>query len=183
MTDISQSRAQTLFSYNGHDLVWLERSDINTPSGKRGLLWNRRYAGTVAGWVAANGYRAICIGDRQYLAHRLVWIWHHGELPPYPTKEIDHINGNKLDNRIANLRPVDRYGNDQNAGLRVDNKSGFSGVFFAANKWTAYIRHHDKQIHIGSFDTIHEAAAARIGALKIAGFHENHGKKRRASAA
>lgn len=77
-------------------------------------------------------------------------------------QEVDHINGDSLDNRRENLRLADRFGNNQNAHLRKDNTSGYKGVAFykAGNKWIAYIGTGKKLRHLGYFLTAKEAAKA-----------------------
>jgi len=82
-----------------------------------------RKPGTPAGKIQTDGYRQIPIDGRQYLAHRLVWFWHHGKWPDY---EIDHTDHNRLNNRIENLRDVERHVNIANR--RSYNASGFKGV-------------------------------------------------------
>src|SRR5689334_22074801 len=72
--------------------------------------WNGRLAGKEAGNVRGDGYRSIDVGNIKYLAHRLAWALHHGEEPI----EIDHINGDRGDNRYANLREVTRTENNMN---------------------------------------------------------------------
>lgn len=171
-----------MFDYREEDgqLVWKERPEEQFSSPKFAALWNRTYVGKIAGWKTSRGYIAISIGSSQYLAHRLVWTYHNGSLPPYPAKEIDHINGNKSDNRVENLRAVDRTENTRNTGLRKDNKSGVCGVRQdpVGGRWDAAIRASGRQVYLGRFATKEEAIAARRGAEKALGYHENHGKKR-----
>lgn len=109
--------------------------------------------GDVAGTINKdNGYADISIGGRKYRSHRLAWLYVHGRLPD---GEIDHINGKRSDNRMANLRECSRSENGQNKGIRKDNKSGFVGVSWdkVANKWLAQIRVNNKTTKLGRFDT------------------------------
>lgn len=77
------------------------------------------------------------------------------------SKEIDHRNRNYLDNRVENLRPADRYGQCQNASLRVDNKTGVKGVVLRPNgKYTARVQAYGKRKYIGAFDTLEDARVA-----------------------
>jgi hypothetical protein len=124
---------------------------------------NTRWAGKVAGTVTTNGYVNISIHCRQYLAHRLAWLIVNGEWPP---EEIDHIDLDKTNNRIANLRLATRQENLRNVGLRKNNFTGVSGVHWCnyARKFIAQIRIDGKKNRIGSFDTLAEAAAARAAA-------------------
>jgi hypothetical protein len=120
--------------------------------------WNTRYAGKPAGSVLPKGYRIISINDEIHYAHRLAWLWVHGE---WPTDQIDHINRNKDDNRIANLRQAD---NGQNNTNRPPvGRSGIKGVswYEPSQKWRARISKDRTEIYLGYFDTIEEAIKAR----------------------
>lgn len=90
--------------------------------------WDGRLAGKCAGTVTLNGYRQIHLSGQYYLAHRLAWFYVHGQ---WPKNYIDHINNDKLDNRIANLRDTTQKVNMRNLKRpRRDNASGFTGVSF-----------------------------------------------------
>jgi hypothetical protein len=143
-----------------HDRL-LSIIDYNPETGA--MVWrvstnNRNTIGSEAGSIAKTGYRVVCIDYKQYLAHRLAWFYVHGSWP----KEIDHINRDRSDNRMANLRLATRGQNNMNTGLRSDNKSGHTGITWhkGSNKWRATIHHNGKQIQVGMFDTIEEAAKA-----------------------
>lgn len=114
--------------------------------------------GDIAGAIMPVGYRIISLRNQKWYAHRLAWMYVHGSLPDV---EIDHINGNKDDNRIANLRAVTRKENGENLALRITNKSGFRGVYWmkSRNKWCANIRHNHQKIYLGLFDRLEDAAA------------------------
>lgn len=122
----------------------------------------RATAGSVAGSISEKGYRIIGLCGRLYKAHRLAWLYMRGE---WPVDQIDHINGIKDDNRIANLRDVTNRVNAQNLkGPRSDNTSGFLGVRSQktpkARKWTAKIVVDGRHVHLGYFPTpvaAHEA--------------------------
>jgi hypothetical protein len=119
--------------------------------------------GAVAGTIMAHGYVRICIRRRFFYGHRLAWLFVHGD---WPTEEIDHINGDRADNRIANLRAADRARNARNAGLGRNNTSGVTGVSWAARdqKWSAYIMVSRRKISLGNHATIESAVAARKAA-------------------
>ena len=123
-------------------------------------------AGDVAGCSSGGGYLRITVLSRLYQAHRLAWLYVYGE---WPKGQIDHINRIRTDNRIANLREVSHKQNLQNAGKYSHNTSGHSGVVWnkRASKWLARIAHNQKQIHLGCFNTIEEAIAARKAAEKL----------------
>ena len=122
--------------------------------------------GDVAGCPDGGGYLRIKIQSRLYKAHRLAWLYTYGE---WPEDQIDHINRNKTDNRIANLREVTNKQNGQNASKRSDNTSGHPGVGWhkQSAKWVAQIKHNQKLIHLGYFTTLEEAIAARKAAEKL----------------
>lgn len=106
-----------------------------------------------------DGYLVIGVNQKLYRAHRLVWLYHKGE---WPKKDIDHINRIRDDNRIENLREVTKSQNRQNNAVTKASKSGVIGVWLhkGTNKWCSSIGIGGKNVYIGSFDTIEEAAAA-----------------------
>jgi hypothetical protein len=109
--------------------------------------------GKIAGYVASNGYISFSINKKSYLAHRLAWLYVNGNFTKHT---IDHINGNKKDNRIVNLREATKSENSWNRKLQVDNVSGIKGVYWHAlrNKWMARIMVNNKQMYLGSFDDL-----------------------------
>jgi hypothetical protein len=117
----------------------------------------RMKAGDRAGARNNEGYVGIEIDCRSYKAHRLAWLVTHGE---WPASEIDHINGDRGDNRIANLRAGTKAQNQQNRKLNSDNKSGFMGVYNFQGKWRASIGYRGKPRYLGTFATPEEAAEA-----------------------
>jgi hypothetical protein len=137
--------------------------------------WNTRYAGTVAGVDVGNGYRRIGIGGKMHGAHRLAWLIVTGE---WPDAEIDHINGDRSDNRIANLREVSCTENGRNKAMPKNNTSGVIGVGWdsGAGKWRAAIGVAGRNIFLGLFTDIASAIAARKAAEIAYGFHPNHGR-------
>ena len=139
-------------------------------------VWNTKNAGRVAGSIDANGYVVLTVAGKMHKAHRLAFLLVTGEMPK---GQVDHINGNRSDNRWDNLRDVPKLTNALNQKRHVTNKSGIAGVRFAAhvNKWVAYIGHENKMHHLGVFGTIEEAAEARWAAEEQLGFHANHGKR------
>jgi len=119
-----------------------------------------RGIGKKAGFIMSHGYVGICIGGRDYTAHRLAWLHVHGV---WPTANIDHINGNRSDNRIANLRDVNQSVNMQNVyAPKSNNKSGYRGVSWhkQRNKFTARIKVDGKYRSLGLHDSAEAAAAA-----------------------
>lgn len=120
-------------------------------------------AGKPAGSVSKNGYRVVKIGRKQVRAGRLAWFLSHGQ---WPAGEIDHINGDRLDDRLANLRVVDRAGNSQNKRCaQANNRScGLLGVTWNKQhqRWQAKIMANKVRHHVGLFDTAQAAHAAYL---------------------
>lgn len=153
---ITQTRLKELFHYDPETGVFT-RIVALAPKSK---------VGDLAGWHDPKGYLRIGTLGTNYLAHRLAWLYMHGEMPV----EIDHINGIKDDNRLSNLRSVNRKQNMENRRLRKDSSSGFCGANFhkATGRWRAQIRHNGKKLHLGYFDSAEEAAQAyHAAALKL----------------
>jgi len=162
-------------------LYWLPRTPDMFNEGKQSTehrcrCWNGRYAGKEAFAAIGNhGYRQGKIFDRDYRAHRIIWLLHTGD---WPTDEIDHINGKRTDNRVSNLRSVSRAENNKNMRVGKRNTSGIPGVGLnkKSGKWRAYIMLDGINRNLGSFDDIGDAAAARNAAQVEYGFHANHGR-------
>ncbi|MEI2684259.1 HNH endonuclease [Erwinia aphidicola] len=116
-------------------------------------------AGTVAGCNSSNGYIRIHILGRTYHAHRLAWIFQYNETS---SLDIDHIDGNKKNNRIANLRLATRSQNNHNAPPNRKNTSGYRGVYFNKNakKWMAMIIYKGERMYLGYHHTPELAAMA-----------------------
>ena len=127
---------------------------------------NNVKAGDIAGSLDGDGYLLIGVQSRVHSAHRLAWFYVYGT---WPKDQLDHINRNPADNRIANLREATNKQNLQNAGKYSHNTSGHPGVCWhkQRSKWRASIRHNQKLIHLGLFTTLEEAIAARKAAQKL----------------
>lgn len=139
--------------------------------------WNSRYTGKQAlTCVDASGHLQGRINGRLIYAHRAVWAIHYGT---WPDHSIDHINGDPSDNRIENLRDVPHVANMRNTSGHRTNTSGVNGVsrYKRHGNWVASITVNGKSIHLGYFNTVEEAAAARAAADARYGFHENHGRR------
>lgn len=116
--------------------------------------------GDIAGYKNSCGYIKIRVGSSLFFAHRLAWIYVYGE--DIDGHEIDHINGDKSDNRICYLRISSHQQNMFNMKKKSTNKSGVKGVHFdkRCNKWRAQTSINKKRVHIGLFDTIESAEKA-----------------------
>lgn len=117
-------------------------------------------AGAVAGYKNIRGYVVINIKRTPLYAHRIAWAMTHGKWP----KEIDHANGCRSDNRIANLRIATRTQNNANAKKRTANTSGRKGVFKRGGRYFAYINVNKKRISLGTYSSLVAAAKARSAA-------------------
>lgn len=131
-------------------------------------------AGDEAGCDSGRGYIFIRVNGVIAYAHRLAFLLMTGEVPPF----VDHINGDRADNRWENLRAATRSENGQNMARSSANRSGVIGVFWnvSKNKWTAKIKINQRTQHLGHFDSIAEATEARRLAERDLGFHANHGR-------
>ena len=121
--------------------------------------------GDKAGHKSAAGYITVRYKYRSYYAHRLAWLYMYGE---WPTLHVDHINQNKLDNRISNLRLATHSQNMRNTPKRSCNSSGIKGVHWRKDigKWGANIRVSGQLRHLGFFASKEEAATVRAKAAK-----------------
>ena len=125
--------------------------------------------GDVAGSPSSNEYINIRVHGRLQKAHRLAWLYVHGT---WPTEDIDHVNRDRTDNRLLNLREATRQENMHNTSKLSSNKSGHPGVHWdiKANKWCAQIGHNRRSTYLGQFADIEDAVAARkAGELKYWG--------------
>ena len=138
------------------------------------LVWRERTArcvrvGDVAGCVDVHGYitvgiRKLGVRKRIYKAHRLVWLIAHGS---WPNGLIDHIDGNKSNNQLNNLRLVNGTGNSENVRRpNKRNQSGFMGVIFVNNRWRASITVQGKTQYIGTFNAPEQAHQAYLEAKR-----------------
>lgn len=129
------------------------------------FIWRKTHsskapAGSIAGTIRKAGYRIICVDQVEYTAARLAWFYTHGEWPQQGMV-VDHINCNRSDNRIANLRLADRSQNLANSMPRK-NKPTAKGVHYhkKGKLWTAQISVYKRSMYLGSFKSQSAAAAA-----------------------
>lgn len=161
---IGADRVRQLLTYDPHTGVVTRK--VRTNSNVQ--------VGEVVGCPSRKGYLRTSVDGRVYMLHRLVWLYHYGT---WPEGEIDHINGIRADNRIANLRDVTSSENNKNRRRPITNRTGFMGVYWSPKKkkWLAEITTAGKKIHLGFFEDIDDAAKARKDAELCYGFHPNHG--------
>ncbi len=163
-------------------LFWKERSpkwfkDGQKSASHNAAVWNVKYSHKEAFTaIASHGYRTGAIFDRKYLAHRVAWAIETGM---WPREEIDHIDGDRLNNTFGNLREATSSDNSRNLKRFSNNTSGVTGVMWdkVKSKWVAQIYlGQGKTKWLGSFSSVEEAAAARAAANIKFGYHENHGR-------
>ena len=157
-------------------LYWLERVISQCANERAMHVFNAQFAGKEA-FTCRMGKKHLQgrIFRRSYLAHRVVWALVYGE---WPHGQIDHINGDPVDNRLSNLRDIPSADNQRNMKKPSTNTSGVSGVAYdkRRGKWRARIGSRDSEITIGRYDTFGEAVAARKTMEQKLGFHPNHGR-------
>ena len=153
------------FAYNSNTGIFTRKT---SSGGKK--------QGTIAGTLRKDGYIEIRFNGKKELAHRLAWLYVNGK---YPKQQLDHINHDRSDNSICNLRESDDCLNMKNKTRYRNNSSGVCGVnwYKPSNKWNAQIQIEGKKINLGYFIEFHEAVNARKNAEVLYGFHENHGNE------
>lgn len=149
----------------------LEILDYSAETGE--FRWrvsgHSRVAGALVGSPTNHGYLTVRVDYRPYYCHRLAWFYVHGR---WPAGQIDHVNCNGHDNRIANLREATQTQNNGNLRRRKDNKSGFKGVSWDKRLrcWVAQVHYQGRHYHLGGFDTPEAAQAAyAAGAARFFG--------------
>lgn len=152
--------------------TWKARDVSMFPAKRNAGMWNTRFAGKEALNTKHHaGYLYGAIFESNYSAHRMAWYITYGEIPD----EIDHVNGNRKDNRLSNLRNVDRSTNCKNAARLRTNTSGQTGIYWDKVNHTWHVRIAKK--HIGRFKLFEDAMAARKAAEVEYSYHANHGRK------
>lgn len=156
-------------------LYWKARPREMFSSDRSWNAWNKRFAGAEA-FTAVNpdGYRYGTINKTTHRAHRVIYCLVSDQIPD----QVDHINGDRSDNRWANLRGVSQVENSRNMRRSPRNTSGVTGVHLnkKLNKFQSYIRADGKLQHLGLFETMEAAVAARRNAEATLGYHPNHGR-------
>lgn len=163
---ITHEKLLELFDYDADTGELVRRCNV------RGLGLNRK--GDRPRHAGPNGYAAVGADVKKYLYHRLVWFWHHNEWP----EVIDHVDGDKQNNRIENLRACTQSHNRCNSQLHAYSESGFKGVsrHAPAGKWRARCGLNKVQHNLGIFDTPEQAAeAVRAFRAGLHGDYTNHG--------
>ena len=157
-------------------LFWKERDTATFASVRVGNTWNTRYAGTEAFTaVDRKGYLIGAINNTLYRAARIIYMMHYGTDPT----QVDHVDGDRMNNRIQNLRSVSPETNSRNMKLFKNNTSGHTGVTWDANRqlWIARISDKGRTVNLGRFSSIDEAIAVRKQAELDLKYHPSHGKR------
>ncbi len=167
---ITQKELKELVSYNpttGVMSYWATKGII-----KAGNNIGKAYTNH-----SGKSYMRVTIKQKPYFVHRLIWLYMHGH---FPTKGMDHINGNGIDNRLSNLREATCLENARNLRKYITNTSGSTGIKWIERlkKWKSVIFVNRKSIYIGIFKHKNDAIFARKEAEIKYGFHENHGAVR-----
>lgn len=143
---LTQERLKELFEYNPE-----------TGQFTRIKCKIRKLVGQKAGYLHPNGYIYLEIDYKPYRVHRLAWFYTYGK---WPAEHIDHINGDKADNRLSNLREATRSQNMMNRKIQKSNTSGLKGAYKRGRGYVATIRMGGEEVYLGFFKTPDEAHAA-----------------------
>lgn len=145
------------------------RAILRLNDNKDGFVWvnsrgGKALAGTPAGSVRKDGYINLSILKSNYLLHRLMWLWYYGEFDE--GMEIDHIDGDKSNNAIYNLRLATRQENATNRGVQSNNKSGIKNVFLdkRSGKWLVKMKVQDKYKWFGLHESLELAELVAVEA-------------------
>lgn len=127
-----------LFNYDNGKLLWKKTTS------------NRAKVGSEAGSIQGRGYLAVGVNGTRYPVHKLIYLFHHGHMP----EVVDHIDGNRLNNKIENLRGCTKAQNNMNTGSRKHNTSGCKNVFWvkSLSKWRVKVTAGKKQKYFGVYD-------------------------------
>jgi len=154
MTELTAEYLREVLHYDSDTGVftWRMRHDVDP-------WWNGRYAGKIAGTKNKDGYIAIAIFDKRYVAHRLAWFYQFGEW-----SFVDHRDGVRDNNRSGNLRKATSQQNNQN---RKRTGKYLKGVWCRGRRWQAQITKDRRKYNLGYFDTEAQAHAAYVRAAKL----------------
>lgn len=166
--------AQVTYNPETGIITWNCREELTSHD----KMFNSRFAGHECGTIDNHGYRVISFkhegNSHNIKAHRLAWLITYGYIAE---THIDHVNRNRKDNRIDNLRDVHPSANQRNMSMMRTNKSGITGVHWnkQINKWIAQAGLNGRTRHVGTFSCINEAAAAVKSFRAKHGYTDSHG--------
>jgi len=161
---LTKERANELLEYREGVLYW------KTTRSRLAI------AGSKVGMIGTSGYLQTKIDGARQMNHRVIFLMHHGYMPTF----VDHIDNNKLNNRIENLREATKSQNGHNVGIRSSNTSGVKGVYWKKSdrKWCVRAWCHGKRRYFGLYDDLELAdLVAREARNKFHREYANHGKK------
>jgi len=156
---LTQEYIKELFNYDDGNLIWKVRRPSNVKIGQNAGCLNK-----------LTGYLGTSINNKRYLNHRLIWLYYYGY---FPENGIDHIDRDRLNNRIENLREVSQSCNLRNAKTLSNNTSGVKGVCWNKNRgqWQSGIVVNNKNINLGKYNCFTEAVAHRLAAEQYLNWH------------
>lgn len=159
-----RSKTKSKYSMTHERLLELVFYDKNTGELIRVKGMGVSLAGNRIGWVGKHGHIYADVDSQRYAVHRLIWFYVHRAWPQF---DIDHIDGNPANNRIENLRDVDKCWNLQNLkGPKKHNSSGYLGVSAKRGGWAAYIGANGKSKYLGTYKSPEEAAQVYLAAKR-----------------
>ena len=165
---LTQGYLKSVFEYSEHTGILLWKKEKLKGSRKS----------FIAGYIdssVSSGYRKICFNGSTYGAHRIIWIMVYGSAPQ---GEIDHVDGDRSNNAIKNLRDVSKSSNQKNAKLRSNNSTGIMGVhkLKIGGSYQVTIAKSGKRSYIGTYRDFFEACCVRKSLELKHGYHANHGR-------
>ena len=177
MLTVDQLNAALMYDPLTGKLRWKPRPKEQFATESAWAMWHKRFFEREALMTKNNGYLVGRVGGATMKAHRVAWALYHGA---WPTQHIDHINGDRADNRIKNLRLASPKENGRNQKRHKTNTSNHTGVVWSVRqrRWCARIVVDGARRHLGTFVALEDAVRARQAAERLYGFHENHGKLR-----
>lgn len=166
-SDITQVLLKEYLDYSPTtgELIWIKK-----PSKRANL---RSRAGSL---IPKTGYRSITLFGKSYPEHHVVWLWYHGY---WSAQQLDHIDHNRSNNAISNLREVTIQENAMNRTRRKNTRTDEAGIWFnrRSQRYVAEITRQGKKVYQASFIDVEDAIIQRKLKLVELGFHENHGSK------
>ena len=182
LPELSYLKERLLYEPNTGEVRWMTRpvehfKDTAHMTREQNCdKWNARHANKVAGTTTKLGYRQISLDGVLYLGHRLAFFMGNGLEP----RLIDHLNGDRSDNRLCNLACVVQADNNKNSSIRSDNTTGIAGVRFTPHiskrsPWRVDGYIGGKLTYVGAYSTLLEAAASRKSWMNRNGYSFRHG--------
>jgi len=175
--ELSEAYLKSILHYNPDvgAFTWRQRPRDMFSCDRLHASFNTRFSGKTAGSLAVRGNIDIRVGNVLHKAHRLAWLYTTGS---WPMGEIDHISGDQTDNRFVNLRDVSSSRNSRNMKKKTGSLSAISGVTWSVNSrmWRARIQASNNIMELGYFNSLLDAASARISMQNRLGFSTRHGR-------